>query len=218
MYDPVSVDNSRKRLPVPAPSFVSSDPRLSNVLIVDGESVTAGYIPLFSGERFRVNATPHVPVALEYIRRAAPPLVVTELALLDGSGLDVCTTAKALSVPSTVLVTTTDPAKVPDALAAGCDGVLLKPFAPNLLISRISRLLRDRSTRIRLQSARSLGKAAHLSERIDLLKTGTNRSWPNTQCPYCSHSGVTSFDYASMRRAWYACLACRKVWMAKRQE
>jgi DNA-binding response OmpR family regulator len=151
-----------------------------------------------------------------YMRRASPAVVVTELALTDGAGVDVCAAAKSLPVPSTVLVTTSDPARVPDALAAGCDGVLLKPFAPNLLIARISRLLRDRSNQLRLQAARSFGKAAHLTERSELRRTGTNREWPNTQCPYCSHSGVTSFDYASMRRAWYACLRCRKVRLAKR--
>jgi DNA-binding response OmpR family regulator len=157
-------------------------------------------------------------VATEYIRRVSPSIVVTELALDNGSGLEVCSTAKSLKVPATVLVTTTDPSPVPEALRAGCDGVLLKPFAPNLLVARVSRLLRDRSTQIRLQAARSLGKSAHLSERIDLLRTGTNRKWPNTHCPYCAHAGVTSFDFASMRRAWYACLECRKAWMAKRQE
>jgi DNA-binding response OmpR family regulator len=196
--------------------LVAPAERHSDVLIVDGESATAGYMPMFDANLFRVSATPHVAVAREYMRRAPPLLVVTELVLDDGSGVEVCSAAKAMRAPATVLVTTADPHGVPDALAAGCDGVLLKPFAPNLLITRISRLLRERSNQLRLQAARSLGKSAHLSERIDLLKSGTNRTWPNTQCPYCMHPGVTSFDYASMRRAWYACLACRKVWMAKR--
>ncbi len=189
-----------------------------SILIVDEDPVTSGYVPLFNSGEFRVSVTPHVKVALEFMRRAAPALVVSDLALDNGPGMNVCAAAKALPVPATVLVTTTEPTLVPEALAAGCDGVLLKPFAPNLLIARISRLLRDRSTQLRLQAARTLGKSAHLSERIDLLKSGTNRTWPNAQCPYCSHAGVTSFDFASMRRAWYACLACRKVWIAKRQE
>jgi DNA-binding response OmpR family regulator len=188
------------------------------VLIVDAAQITASYAPLFDGALYRVSATPYVPVAMEYVRRSSPSIVVTELALEDGSGVEICSAAKALKVPATVLVTTADPAGVPDALAAGCDGVLLKPFAPNLLVTRISRLLRDRSNQIRLQAARSIGKSFHLSERLDLLKTGTNRKWPNTHCPYCAHAGVTSFDFTSMRRAWYACLECRKVWLAKRQE
>jgi hypothetical protein len=29
---------------------------------------------------------------------------------------------------------------------------------------------------------------------------------------------VTSFEFLSRRRAWYACLACRKVWIAPRQD
>jgi DNA-binding response OmpR family regulator len=197
---------------------IPSGAKVSDILIVDAEAVTSTYASLFNTSEFRVNSTSHAPVALEYIRRMSPAVVVTELALGDGTGVEICSTAKSLSPPATVLVTTSDPAAVPDALAAGCDGVLLKPFAPNLLITRVSRLLRDRSNQLRLHAARTFGKSAHLSERADLLRAGTNRKWPNTQCPYCTHSGVTSFDFASMRRAWYACLDCRKVWMAKRQE
>jgi DNA-binding response OmpR family regulator len=197
---------------------VSAGATVSDILIVDAETVTAQYGSLFNSHEFRVNTTAHLPVALEYMRRMSPAVVVTDLALNDGSGVEICSTAKSLSVPPTVLVTTSEPAAVPDALAAGCDGVLLKPFAPNLLVTRISRLLRDRSNQLRLQAARTFGKSAHLTERADLLRAGTNRNWPNSQCPYCQHNGVTSFDYASMRRAWYACLHCRRVWMAKRQE
>jgi DNA-binding response OmpR family regulator len=188
------------------------------VLLVDSEEVTARYAELFDDSAFRIVATEHPPVALEFIRRASPALVVTDLALPDGAAVEICATAKALKTPSAVLVTTSDPALVPDALLAGCDGVLLKPFAPNLLIARISRLLREQSAHLKLQAARTLSKSVHLQERTDRLKTGTNRRWPNTHCPYCECGGVTSFDYASMRRAWYACLSCRKVWLARRQE
>lgn len=189
----------------------------TDVLLVDSDAVIAEYSS-FLNNTFRLNTTPRASVAVEYIRRSSPALVVTELALDEGTGVDVCRAAKSLPSPATVLVTSTDPELVPDALAAGCDGVLLKPFPPNLLVARVGRLLRERSTRLRLQVARSMGKSAHLSERIDLMRTGTNRLWPNTHCPYCSHNGVVSFDYASMRRTWYACLECRGVWMAKRQE
>jgi hypothetical protein len=50
------------------------------------------------------------------------------------------------------------------------------------------------------------------------LNTGCMRDWPTAECPYCDHEGVTSFEYASHRRTWYACLACKKVWMAKRRD
>jgi DNA-binding response OmpR family regulator len=144
--------------------------------------------------------------------------------LADGSAIDLCREAKALSNAPAVLVTTEQVERVPDALEAGCDGVLLKPFASNLLFARIGRLLRDRSTllhrssALRDRSAHIAGKIDHLRERSTLLKQGTNRVWPTIHCPHCDHAGVTSFEFASHRRAWYACLQCRKVWIGKRQE
>ena len=188
-----------------------------DILFVDTASTIGQFSPVLSAS-YRLNATPHLSVAIEYIRRASPMLVMTELALDDGSGLDICEAAKAIPMPATVLVMSGEPEKVPDALVAGCDGVLLKPFSTNLLITRVSRLLRERSRVLRLQTARTLGKSMHLSERISDLRAGTNQVWPNAHCPYCGHGGVMSFDYASMRRAWYACLACRKVWLARRRD
>jgi DNA-binding response OmpR family regulator len=185
--------------------------------LVDRQDVIAVY-RLDIGTDFRVHSTPLVSEAIDYIRRRSPALVITELDLQDGSGLDVCRAANTLPMAPTVLVTAERPDRIPDALAAGCDSVLLKPFAPNLLISRVGRLLRDRADQLQLATARALNTSAHSSEQINLLRTGTNRVWPNTHCPHCGHGGVTSFDFVSMRRAWYACLECKQVWIAKRQE
>ena len=115
-------------------------------------------------------------------------------------------------------MTTADVERVPAALAVGCDAVLLKPFVPNLLFARIGRLLRTRSEWLRARLQHQSMKAAHLSHRTEALLSGTNRVWPNSHCPYCKHSGVTSFEFCTHRRAWFACLQCRKVWIAKRQD
>jgi DNA-binding response OmpR family regulator len=187
------------------------------VLLVDVDQVAALYAPVLR-DHYRVTTAPSANVAMQYLGRASPALIVTELDLIDGRGEEICARAKALETPPTVLVTTAAAERVPEALAAGCDGVLLKPFAPNLLYARIGRLLRGRSVELRLRAQRHLLKSAHLSERSELLAARTNRHWPHTHCPYCPHTGVTSFEFASHRRAWYACLECRKVWLAKRQE
>ena len=193
-----------------------------DVLILD--RAVAGYGAGLR-DKYRVTVATSAQAALDVLRQTTPSLVVAELEVEveGGSAIDVCRHAKALSVPSTVLVTTEDVERVPEALRAGCDGVLLKPFPPNLLHARVGRLVRARANAMRsaelhLRSDRALGMAEHLRDRIGLFMAGTNQHWPTAYCPYCAHQGVTSFEYASHRKAWYACLECKKVWVAKRQE
>ena len=180
------------------------------MLLVDG-GADAGRTATILRQCYRsVNVTARQQTALQYLQRATPDLVVANVSLEDGSAVEICRQAQLKTEPPAILITPDTVEEAPDVLAAGCDGVLVKPFTPSLLVNRVSRLLRARSQQLRLRAAWTRGKAAHLVERVDLLKIGTNRVWPSTHCPYCSHPGVTSFDYASQRRAWYACLACRK--------
>lgn len=186
------------------------------VLLVDATLDPEALAAALRSHYRTVNVTPHQAIAIQYIQRSSPALIIAGLEPHEGSAVEICREAKSRPHPPAVLVTAVAPDGVPDVLAAGCDGVLLKPFAASLLVNRTSRILRARSAQLRLQSERNRGNAAHLFERIEGLKAGTNREWPSAHCPNCQHQGVTSFDYASMRRAWYACLQCRTVWMAKR--
>jgi DNA-binding response OmpR family regulator len=188
-----------------------------DLLLADASADAAGYATFLRGT-YRVATTASTDVARQFLQRHVPSLVLTQL---DGDGVDgveICREAKLLSIAPPVLVTTAQTDRVPDALAAGCDGVLLKPFAPNLLFARIGRMLRQRSEALRAKAHHQSLKTAHLVDRSEGLLAGTNRVWPNAHCPYCDHPGVTSFEFCSHRRSWYACLACRKVWIAKRQE
>jgi DNA-binding response OmpR family regulator len=138
------------------------------------------------------------------VRSLEKAIVITELDLPDGDGTELCTWAKATSRRVLVLVTTGDAARVPRALLAGCDSVLLKPFAPNLLYARLGRLTRDLQTRCAFPTS--------------TVSVGTNQHWPDVACPACARPGATSFDATSLRRAWYACVGCEHVWIAKRHQ
>jgi DNA-binding response OmpR family regulator len=199
------------------PSVSPLPPPLPEMLFVDTDATAAKYLPPLR-EQYRVTTTSNAAGALLTLGRTVPALVVTELDLSDGPGEEICRRAKALTTPATVLVMTPQAERVPSALAAGCDAVLLKPFAPNLLYARLGRLLRARSIELRMRAHRQQAKAAHLKEQVELMAAKTNREWPNTHCAYCQHRGVTSFEFTSHRRAWYACLSCNKVWIAHRQE
>jgi len=189
----------------------------TDLLLVDGSLDAAAYAAVLRGS-YRVATTGSWDAARQFLRRQAPGLVITELDLPGGDGVEICREAKRLTVPPQVLVTTVNAERVPEALSAGCDGVLLKPFAPNLLFARIGRLLRARSEALRIRARYQSLKTSHLAARSEELLSGTNRVWPNTHCPYCDHGGVTSFEFCSHRRSWYACLQCKKVWIAKRLE
>jgi DNA-binding response OmpR family regulator len=188
-------------------------PRL---LVVDDESTARMYLPALSAW-YEPAIVSTVAAAVARMRECPPSFVVTELDLPDSSGVMVCKASAELPVPPVVLVTTTKPERVPAAIAAGCDGVLLKPFAPNLLFARLGRLRRE-CRELRARSSREKEKARHLIERSQLVLSGTNRAWPSSHCPRCGVGGVVSFDNASYRRMWYACLGCEKVWIAPRLE
>lgn len=171
------------------------------------------YLPVLRSH-FEVTPAASEAQAMRALRAFQPALVVTDLTLPDGDGVSICRQSKACSAdPPSVLATTATPERVPEALLAGCDGVLMKPFAPNLLFTRINRLLRLRAKALVERAIWQRARVHHLIERSHSAMTGTNTVWPEDDCPSCGHRGVVSFDAGSRRRTWFACLPCRHVWL-----
>ena len=190
-------------------------PQPQQVLLVDTDPSAARYDNA-AVEDFRIALVSRCDAARSLMVQTAPVALVTALVLPDGAGTELCRAVKALPRPPAVLVVTDDRQLVPDAIDAGCDGVLLKPFPPNLLFARLGRLLRARSAALRLGEASSRSRQLSGSSRA---RYGTTiQHWPDLACPHCDRQGVTSFDFASHRQAWYACLACRDVWTGKRHD
>jgi DNA-binding response OmpR family regulator len=145
-----------------------------------------------------------------------PAIVVTRDPLADGSVIDICREVKRRTNSPAILLITPDAAGVPDALIAGCDAVLLEPFAPNLLHARIGRLVRLRAAAAVLNAAPRSPRLARVGRRPE--RVGTNTVCAGLACPQCSQWAPTCFDFSGYRQAWYACLACRHVWLARRCE
>jgi len=181
------------------------------LLIVEEEPIAAFHAQILRAT-YRVVTTARSDVAVQYMSKGAPALVVLDLDAVDDGGTAICRAAKAAALPPTTLVIASQADAAPEVLRAGCDAVLLKPFAPNLLYSRVGRLLRDRADRLRARTRTPDG-----SNGSEPLAT-TNHVWPETRCPACERPGAVSFEFSSHRRAWYACLGCKAVWMGKRQE
>jgi hypothetical protein len=201
----------------------ASLPLLRDDVLVFGTSSLIETCGAVLGAHYRLAHSTSADAALTALARQATSLLIADL----DSSADaprVCQVAKTKMPAPAVLVTTDAPEKVPTVLTV-CDGVLLKPFAPNLLSARVGRLLRARASALRMHSGLALeklvlqrAKSDDLRQRGELARQGTNVQWPNSACPYCNHRGVTSFDFISHRRSWYACPECKKAWIGKRQE
>jgi DNA-binding response OmpR family regulator len=121
---------------------------LPDILVVDVDAETyAGVL----GRSFRVVTVNRTAAAFEQLAQRVPSAIVADLDRVDGSALDLITRARGFSRPPAILVTTAEPERVPDAIGAGCDSVLLKPFPPNLICSRLGRLVRSRHESLRQQ-------------------------------------------------------------------
>ncbi|PYR82320.1 MAG: hypothetical protein DMF87_01885 [Acidobacteria bacterium] len=184
------------------------------VLIADG-AMTEGCLLALRGA-YLPSVTRTVQETTRRLIELNPAVIVANLELPDGDGVEICRATKGLPRRPLLIVTGAVPARVPDALLAGCNAVLLKPYPPNLLCARIGRLLQmyDDDRRHR-RGGNGDGGA---SEMTVSHSATTNKVRPDIDCPGCGASGVTAFDFASHRRMWCACLGCRHVWLARRHE
>jgi DNA-binding response OmpR family regulator len=155
------------------------------VLFVDSEPSVNSLAPALRSS-FTVTAHSDLDAARGALTQIHPTLLILDAELAGATAAALCRDAKAATPAPAILVTTDDVRTVPALLAAGCDGVLLKPFPPHLLYIRIQRMLHRPA--------------------VDV---------PAQVCPHCGHPGATWFEFASHRRAWYACLACNEVWLTK---
>jgi DNA-binding response OmpR family regulator len=187
--------------PAPRSPILPTSYSAPTVLFVVPESDRTMYL----GEPFTRIYTHDGAEAAKAIASTRPRAVVLDWDDAALGGPDVSAAARA--VPTTcVLVTTVDVRQVPAILKAGCHGVLLKPFSPNLLAARLGRVIKETE---RPWGAKTLPPG---------WPVGTNRVWPETACPRCGMRGATSFDFSSYRRMWYACLSCDHTWLGPRQE
>jgi DNA-binding response OmpR family regulator len=129
---------------------MSSPPALApggrpHILVVDDEDdLLATYERLLARQGYRV-----VPVAsreggLYMIETARPDLVITDLRLADGDGLDIARAAQALPPPRPPVIIVTALTSAPArqaSMAAGASAFVAKPFSAVELSSLVRRLV-----------------------------------------------------------------------------
>ena len=157
------------------------------VLVVDDEQqITMVMRSGLTKHGFDVRVAAEGESALELFQLWTPDLVITDLSMPNMNGLEVCRRLRAVSsVPIIVLSVKGDEAVKIEALDAGADDYVTKPFAMGELMARVraalrrspvaeqpEKLIEDQDFRIDFETreVRVCGKEIHLSPKeFDLM-------------------------------------------------
>jgi len=114
------------------------------ILLVDDEAVLlATYERLLRRRGYRIVSTGSCRDGLAIIEREPLALVVTDLRLPDGNGVDIVRAARTTATPTPSIVVTgfASEASRAVALAAGASGYLAKPFGASAFTSLVGGIL-----------------------------------------------------------------------------
>ena len=137
--------------------------RRRRVLVVEDESELAGLVALALGDAgLSSDIAGDLAAARQHLRRTRYCLVVLDLGLPDGDGLELCRRLRADDdyTPILILTARADEADRVVGLELGADDYLVKPFSLRELRARVQAILR------RIEIVRSLSDDA--CRRIDL--------------------------------------------------
>ncbi len=115
----------------------------TRLLVVEDEPDIATILRMIlDPARYEVMVVGDLAAAREILPKWGPPhLVILDLILPDGNGLDLCRELKTVQPPVPVLVLTARCEARDEAFTAGADLFVTKPFEPDELEAAVERLL-----------------------------------------------------------------------------
>lgn len=94
-------------------------------------------------EGYRVSVAENIKYAENFLQNNQPHLIILDIVLPDGSGLDLCRNIRGISQAPVLFVTNMgEKSQIVQGLRAGADDYIVKPFDINELVARIEALLR----------------------------------------------------------------------------
>jgi DNA-binding response OmpR family regulator len=128
---------------------VAAELKRSRILLVEDEAaITEPLSEALQREGFDLTVAPTAREALERARSGSPDLVLLDLGLPDGSGLDVCRELRDDSrVPIIMLTARGSEADRVAGLELGADDYVVKPFSAREVAARVRAVLRRSGAR-----------------------------------------------------------------------
>ena len=118
---------------------------MHRLLMIDDDARLAAMVRDYLGASgFIVEVAGDVARGIAAVRTSAPDLLILDLMLPDGDGLDLCRRLRAdgFAMPILMLTAKGDPIERVIGLEIGADDYLPKPFEPRELLARVKALLR----------------------------------------------------------------------------
>ncbi len=140
------------------------------VLIVDDEPRIAEVVREYlERDGFAVELAATVAGALEALQHGAPDLLLLDITLPDGSGLDVLRAAAlpGARVPTIMLTARSDEADRIVGLELGADDYVTKPFSPREVLARVRSLLRRTGATLKATAGKPTRKTRIADLEID---------------------------------------------------
>jgi two-component system response regulator PilR (NtrC family) len=132
----------------------------TKVLVVDDEPAIRQVLEIaFRRHSFEVVTAPGAKAAIEALQQNPQPfpLVITDLMMPDGSGIDVLSSAKARSIATEVIVMTAHSTvdNALDAMKKGAYDFVTKPFSPAEMLALSQKALEKNTIQLENQSLRA---------------------------------------------------------------
>lgn len=124
---------------------------MKHILIVEDDIfLREGLTELLSGEGYEVTAAQNAAQAEEKLKGGTFDLVILDVMLPDGNGIELCSGVRARGneVPILFLTACDDELQIVRGLDAGADDYVTKPFRLRELLSRVRALLRRSSSNV----------------------------------------------------------------------
>ena len=111
-------------------------------LLEDNETIIKGLEYSFKLNNYKLDSVNNIKDAFNYLKNNKPNLIILDITLPDGNGLNLYNDyIKDLHIPTIFLTALDDEDTVVKCFNLGCDDYITKPFSCNELLARIKRIL-----------------------------------------------------------------------------
>lgn len=128
------------------------------ILLVEDDEMIRELVRLYlEANHFGVWEAESIREAIATLHQKQPDLIVLDILLPDGSGLELCQSLResGSEIPVLFLTCKDDSEDMIAGLDLGGDDYMTKPFDPNILVSRIKAILRRRGVQEKKDGAKS---------------------------------------------------------------